>query len=188
MEDRGITREELSSAKRATDAVALRSEQLRESLIRLRASLPVTPDQSGTAAEKWLDTAASIARQINSLANDIIPQLDHWVFEPREPGTGEPSRLPELLRTKLTEEQERKDTAVATKQEPLDSRESLTEKQTVISDAVRQIEETFPDSKLAEFRSKKPRLSVQTEQVKASALPLLRAWARNDREKVKTAG
>lgn len=61
--------------------------------------------QRQVAPGKWLASSEQIARQFRTLSDQIVPMLDHWVFLPQESS----DRLPDLLRTKLGPEQEKRE-------------------------------------------------------------------------------
>ena len=193
-----MTREERGSVKRTIDGVRMRCDHLRQSLIELDASLPVQSERAGLAGEKWLQLADVIARQIGVLGEEVAPLLDHWVFEPADPGSlAEPLRLPELLRTKMREEQEQKDAKLreeiakqrSEKDVPL---EVLSEKQNKANEALNRILNELNNSEAVKsIASKKQRIS---DRIQASAnkkpdsfdgTPLLRLLKQNDRKLVK---
>jgi hypothetical protein len=118
------------------------------------------------------------------------------VFEPVNPGKAtEPSKLPEFLRTKMTEEQERKDEVLRVDRVRSFSRnglETLLDRQSRTEEAIKRISHDLDNSKAMEsIKMKKQRtmeslaiLTRKSEQ--ANGLPLLRTWKQNDRKGVKT--
>ena len=196
MEDRGMTREERSSAKRSIETVALRCDQLRDSIRQLLGSLPANPERAGWAGEKWIQLADSIAYQLKNLGDGVADQLDHWVFEPIHPGKdNEPSKLPEYLRTKMTEEQEKKDRELRTERARPFSKHTLDEladRQTKTNESIKRIiDEIENSSAMDAIRTKRQRstesLSALTRKPEQpNGLPLLRTWVQNDRKGVQT--
>ena len=102
MEDLGITQEEQSLLDSVVLKLRARCEELLKSIEVLQNSLPTDPAKGGDFAKAWLNSAEGIARQVHSLGEEALPQLEHFVFQPRQPPT---DRLPELLRTRLDDEQ-----------------------------------------------------------------------------------
>lgn len=106
MEDLGITHEEESVLDSAVGKLRSRCEELLKNIDSLQQSLPTDPSRSGEFARSWLNCAESIARQVHNIGQDAVPELEHFVFQPRSEPT---ERLPELLRTRLEVEQQQRD-------------------------------------------------------------------------------
>jgi hypothetical protein len=197
MEDRGMTREERGSVKRTIDSLRGKCELLKQSIRELDTSLPRVPEKSNEAGEKWIKLADSIAQQLTSLGEEAAPVLDHWSFEPVDPGpVNEPFRLPELLRTKMREEQEERDSQLkaemASKGEDNISLSTLQDRQRKANEAIERVLNVLNESQsISAIASKRERVlaKINANSVKKpdtfDGTPLLRLYLRNDRRGIK---
>lgn len=92
------TIEDQSKLNAVVRNIRARTKELLHSVEQLERQRSIPPAQ-------WLISSEQIARQFRSLSEQIAPMLDHWVFLPQESS----DRLPELLRTKLEADQEKKE-------------------------------------------------------------------------------
>lgn len=193
MADRGMTREERTSATSALDEIALRCDQLGESIRELLGSLPQHPDRAGAAGERWVALANTIAQRLKNLSDVVAPHLDHWVFEPVNAGhLNQASQLPELLRTKLTEEQEQRDQELTRQLGSMHQQlATLIDRQKKINEAtVRLANGISSDPSLEAIMSKRKRMNealpaLTKRQEQVNALPLLRYYKRGERQGIR---